>query len=151
MSAVSALPRRLAALLALALSLAVLLLSPSAARAADPAPTLLTGREQRVVLDLIDDACGDSWCEGDHRFDFRAFSCDRPHRTCTLRLRIAPYTDEAPQWYWRSGTVTGFVRFDQLVRTSATGDQSLTPAFYDAVDAMIDRLEATVPAARALP
>lgn len=145
-----ALPRRLAALLVLVLSTAVLL-APGVARAAPP---VLTGHEQRVVLDLIDDACGDTWCEGDHRFDFRTFTCDRARRTCTLRLRLSPYTDGPTRWYWRSGTVTGFVRFDAMVETSPTGQQSLEPDFYDAVNALIARVEDTVPSAtphRALP
>lgn len=147
MSARPALPRRLAAVLVPATSAAVLLLSPAGAHAAGAAPPVLSGHEQRVVLDLIDDACGDAWCEGDYRFDFRDYSCDRPHRTCTLRLRLAPYTDEAPHWYRRSGQVTGFVRFAQMVTTSPTGTQALAPRFYEAVNTLINDIEATVPAA----
>ena len=137
--------RRLVALAVLLLSFVVLLLSPTAARASSASP-VLTGNEQRAVLDLIDDACGDTWCEGDFRFDFRRFTCDRSARTCTLRLRLAPYTDEAPHWYWRSGTLTGFLRFPQMVHTSATGVRSLDPDFYAAVNVLINRLEGTVPA-----
>lgn len=137
------LPRRLAALLLLMLSFAGLLGSP--AHASSTSGPVLTGAQQRAVLDLIDDACGDTWCEGDFRFDFRTFTCDRRHRTCTLGLRLAPYTDEPARWYWRSGKVYGFTRFPQMVTTSPTGQQSLTPAFYDAVNILVNAFEESLP------
>ena len=138
---------RLAALLLLVLACGVFL-TPTAARASSSSPPVLTGREQRIVLDRIDDICGDSWCEGDHRFDFRSFTCAPARQTCTLRLRLAPYNDGPVHWYWRSGQVTGFTRFPQMVATSPTGATSLTPAFYAAIDELVGRVEATVPAHR---
>lgn len=137
------LPRRLAALLLLAVSSAGLLGGP--AHAATTGGPVLTGAQQRAVLDSIDDACGDSWCEGDLRFDFRTFTCDRVHRTCTLGLRLAPYTDGTPHWYWRSGKVSGFTRFGQMVTTSQDGQQTLTPAFYDAVNVLINAFGESLP------
>ena len=140
--------RRLTAPLLLALSLPLLLLTAAPAAAADAAgavPTGLTPRQEGIVLDLVDDICGDTWCEGDHAFEFRRFSCDPARATCTLAVRIAPRVDGPLHWRWRAGTVRGFSRFWQMVDTGPTGYRSLDPAFYDAVSTLVGRLEATVP------
>lgn len=133
---------RLAALAALTVSVLGLLASP--ASAATRQPYDLTPRQEAVVLDLIDDLCGDTWCEGDHAFDFRRFSCDPDARACTLRLRIASYDEEPLQWRWRSGTLTGFARFRQMVVTSDTGYRSLDEDFRAAVDALVHEVEESV-------
>ena len=143
MSPARSLSRRLAAVVALTASVLVVLVAP--ASAATPPP--LTPRQEAVVLDLIDDICGDTWCEGDYAFDFRSFSCEPAERTCTLRLRIARYDDGPLQWRWRTGTVHGFVRFSQMVETSSSGYQSLDWDFYEAVSALISRVEARTPVA----
>ena len=139
MSRARALSRRLVLPLLLGASFVVPLAGP-----ANAAPPPLTDRQERVVLDLIDDVCGDTWCEGDFAFDFRKFSC-KDGGTCTLRLRIAPYDDEPRQWLRRKGQVEGFTSFDQMVVTSPSGYQSLDWDFYLAVSDLIDRVEATVP------
>ena len=99
------------------------------------------------MLDLVDDICGDTWCEGDYAFDFRRLRCEAAERTCALTLRIARYGGDPLQWRWRTGEIHGFVRFRQMVVTAASGQRSLTPAFYSAVDALVQRVEAGVPAA----
>lgn len=139
----------LAGLLALLAVLAGLLAGPAAATAG-AAPRGLTGAQERVVLRLVDDVCGDTWCEGDHLFDFRSFSCDPAARSCLLRVRIAPLVDPGvpPSWRWRAGRVHGFDRFRDLVTTAPGGRQSLTPRFFLAVSALVTRLEATVPVVR---
>ena len=150
---IRSLSRRLAALLALALTTAGLLAGPAHASTSSPSWTpVLTGAQQRTVLDLIDDVCGDTWCEGDARFDFRTFTCDRQQVSCTLGARLAPYTDGPTRWYWRSGTLSGFPRFRSMVSTSPTGARSLTPAFYDAVNVLVNAFEESLPGGdRAVP
>lgn len=135
---------RLVALLVVAMSAGLLLLS-SPAQAASAGPPGLTPRQQRVVLDLVDDTCGDTWCEGDYAFEFRRFSCDASARTCTMGLRIARRSDQPLDWFWRSDQVRGFVRFEQMVTTSPSGYRSLDPRFYEAVSRLISRVEASVP------
>jgi len=139
MSRVRALSRRLVLPAVLGVALVAPLAGPASA-----APPPLSDRQERVVLDLIDDACGDSWCEGDFAFDFRKFSC-KDGGDCRLRLRIAPYDDEPLHWYRRTGLVQGFTTFDQMVVTSPSGYQSLDWDFYLAVSDVIDTVEASVP------
>ena len=140
MSRVRALSRRLVLPVVMGVALVAPLAGP-----ADAAPPPLTVQQERVVLDLIDDICGDTWCEGDYAFDFQKFSCEQG--SCSLRLRIAPYTDEALQWYRRTGQLEGFTAFDQMVVTSPSGYASLDPDFYAAVSDLVGRVEATVPTA----
>lgn len=135
------------ALLALLAVLAGLLAGPAAADPGRRPPPGLTRVQEQTVLRLVDDICGDTWCEGDHLFDFRSFTCDPAARSCLLRLRIAPLVDPGvpPQWHRRAGRVHGFARFRDLVVTAPGGQQSLTPEFFTAVSALVTRLEATVP------
>jgi hypothetical protein len=38
----------------------------------------LTKKQASTVLKLVDDICGDTWCEGDHNFLFDQIECTRP-------------------------------------------------------------------------
>ena len=119
--------------------------SASPAGAAAPrAPYDLTLHQQAVVLDLIDDVCGDTWCEGDFAFDFRRFSCSPETRSCTLRLRIASWAQEPLEWKWRSREITGFSRYWQMVDTASNGYVSLDRDFYLAVSDVISEIEESV-------
>ena len=128
---------------ALALSLVGIGTAPASAQPAR-APYDLTPHQEAVVLDLIDDICGDTWCEGDFAFDFRRFECSPEQQSCTLRLRIASWAEEPLEWQWRSRQITGFPRFWQMVQTSDSGFQSLDWDFYLAVNDAISSIEASV-------
>ncbi len=136
----------LGALLALFAVLGGALAGPASAAPGTRPPSGSTVARERVVLRLIDDICGDTWCEGDHLFDFRYFACDPEPHGCVLRLRIAPLVEPGvrPRWQWRSGHLHGFLLREMVVR-APDGRTSLAPAFYAAVSALVTRLEATVP------
>lgn len=151
MLGVRSLCRRLTLLIVLVVGAGLPPLSADPARAGDERPAGLTVSQERVVLRLIDNVCGDTWCEGDYAFRFRRFSCEPAKPSCTLALKIAPYTSDPPRWRSRSGELKGFARYSQLVTLSPTGHQSLTETFYQSLTALITGIEASVPAARALP
>ena len=127
-----------------ALSLSLVGIGAAPADAQERAPYDLTRRQEAVVLDLIDDICGDTWCEGDFAFDFRRFHCSPEQRSCVLRLRIASREQEPLEWQWRSRQITGFPRFWQMVETSDSGSQSLDRDFYTAVSDAITSIEESV-------
>ena len=127
-----------------ALTLSLVGVGASPASAQERAPYDLTPRQEAVVLDLVDDACGDTWCEGDFAFDFRRFACSPEKRSCVLRLRIASGADDPLEWQWRSRRITGFPRFWQMVDTSASGYRSLDGDFYTAVSDAISSIEESV-------
>lgn len=102
----------------------------------------LSAAEERTALKLIDDICGDTWCEGDNNFAFEKLTCRGG--SCTLRLAIIPREDDPPT-YDRSCTTRGFSGFSSLVQTAPNDYQSLQPTFYDALSACINRLEDALP------
>ncbi len=110
----------------------------------------LTTAQQASALKLIDDICGDTWCEGDNNFAFKRLSCraPSPHAanggSCTLALEIIPRT-EPPVRYSRSCTTHGYQGFESLVTTSQSGYQSLRWDYYLALSDCINRLEAELP------
>jgi hypothetical protein len=100
----------------------------------------LSRAEVRIVLKLVDDACGDTWCEGDYDFRFRHLFCDSGAQTCLLSFQMALRDGaDSPKWRWRTCR-TGFLGFDSLVTTSG-GYQWLADGYYQALTACIDRWE----------
>ena len=136
--------RRAGALLLTAVSSAVLLAEPAAAAPTDVRRYGLTAAQERVVLRLVDDVCGDTWCEGDHAFRFRRFSC-HPRRGCVLRVELASWSQEPRRWHTRSARVLGFPRYADMVVTAPGGEQSLQPAFFEAVGRAVRAMTASVP------
>lgn len=110
----------------------------------------LSPSQEKTALKLIDDICGDTWCEGDNNFAFDGLRCRSgasasPNGgTCTLELRIIPYEEDTPS-YSRACTTRGFRGFDSLVETAANGYQSLNWDYYLALSDCINQLEAELP------
>jgi hypothetical protein len=126
------------------------------AEAAEAAEALssnaLTKKQASTVLGLIDDICGDSWCEGDHNFHFDQIQCQRgcsgaSTGTCQVTFRIFPYDSdlETGPTYVRSCKTPGFTGFSSLVDTAANGYQSLHWDYYDALSACISEVENELP------
>lgn len=128
-------------LLLAGLALLALLSAPAAA---SPPRYAVTAAQERVVLRLVDDICGDTWCEGDHAFRFRSFTC-HPRRGCVLRVQLASWSSEPLRWRSRSARVPGFSRFGEMVATPPGGQRSLQPAFYEAVGRAVRTMTASVP------
>ena len=115
------------------------------APAAAPSPRYaVTAAQERVVQRLVDDLCGDTWCEGDHAFRFRSFSC-HPRRGCVLQVQLASWSYEPLRWHARSARVQGFPRFRDMVVTAPSGDRSLQPAFVEAVGRAVRAMTDSVP------
>lgn len=108
----------------------------------------LTPTESRVVLELVDEICGDTWCDGDYDYGFRKVTCDGAAQTCTLTLQVFPRegVPSAHRSYWRACKTHGFSGFGSLVSTAPNGYQSLAPGYYEALTECTSRLEATLAA-----
>ena len=112
-------------------------------------PGLSKGQEA-TVLKLIDDTCGDTWCEGDNNFRFDRLDC-RPgcagHAgSCRLTFRVFSYdTDvETGPTYTRTCRTDDFSGFASLVATNGQY-QSLVPEYYAALTECISRVEEQLP------
>jgi hypothetical protein len=110
----------------------------------------LTPRQEATALQLIDDICGDTWCEGDHNFRFDRLDCERGcgrHAgTCQLTFRVFSHDtdiDTGPT-YERSCRTEGFRGFDSLVQTQGSY-RGLQPAFYDSLSECISLVESALP------
>lgn len=121
-----------------------LLAAPASAAPPGPLRHTLTGAQERVVLRLVDDACGDIWCEGDHAMRFERFRCS-PRRGCVLRMRLASWSQEPLGWHSRSARVLGFPRFADMVVTAPVGERSLQPSFSAAVGRAVRTMTGSVP------
>lgn len=108
----------------------------------------LTAAQEKLVLQLIDDICGDSWCEGDHDYFFAKMRCSFSAKTCTITMKIIDpaYDGAAERDFWRSCKMKDVDAFTSMVDTAPNGYQSLNDSFYDKVNGCIDKLEATIPA-----
>ena len=124
----------------------------AAQSAATLASNALTQKQANTVLQLVDDICGDSWCEGDHNFHFDRIRCQpgcgvAHPGTCELSFRIFSYDSdlETGPTYARTCKTPGFTGFGSLVDTAANGAQSLDWDYYDALSACISDVESKLP------
>ncbi len=101
----------------------------------------LTDEQRQTVLKLLDDACADSWCEGDYDWHFPKIVCHFGDQSCTLTLRITDPRPNPPATYWRSCKTSDVKAYTDLVRTSPNGYSSLADEFYDQVSDCVDRIE----------
>jgi hypothetical protein len=107
----------------------------------------LSPTEEQTALKLIDDICGDTWCEGDNDFAFQKLTCTAPTAaapgTCKLKLRIIPSEGAAgyPRTFSRSCTTPSFTGYASLVETSTGGYTSLDWDYYLALTDCISALE----------
>ncbi|HEX3776029.1 MAG TPA: hypothetical protein VHV51_16270 [Polyangiaceae bacterium] len=119
---------------------------PSDARSTseDLTKNALTQKQEQTTLKLIDDICGDTWCDGDFNFGFRKLVCAKAAHTCTLTLQVFPNpgVPASAKSYWRSCKTSGFTGFSSLVNTASSGYQSLASDYYDALTECTQRIVA---------
>jgi hypothetical protein len=106
----------------------------------------LSVAQAKTTLRLIDDICGDTWCDGDYDFGFRRLTCSKAAHTCTLTLQAFPVEGviSSQKSYWRSCKTPGFTGFASLVSTAPNGYQSLNDEYYDTLSECISRVEANL-------
>ncbi len=107
----------------------------------------LTAAQSKTLLRLIDNLCGDTWCDGDYNFGFRKVSCNKSAKTCTLTLQVFPRegVPATAKSYWRSCKTHGFRNFASLVVTAPSGYQSVQNDYYSQLTECIATLEAKLP------
>ena len=120
--------------------------SPVETQAEALAVNALSAAQSKTVLRLIDNICGDTWCDGDYDFGFRRLTCSKVGQTCTLTLQAFPIdgVKASQKSYWRSCKTPGFTGFDSLVNTAPSGYQSLTDGYYDVLSECISRVESNL-------
>jgi hypothetical protein len=103
----------------------------------------LSRAEAAMVLDAIDDICGDTWCEGDHDFRFRRLRCEPRTSTCSLFFLMFPHGTAPTFASWRTCKTGDYAGLASLVETDARGVVALTPAYYETLTTCIAGLESS--------
>ena len=57
------------------------------------AEAFLTPSQSENVLQVIDQACGDSWCEGAYDIQFDSLRCSRHQRVCQVKMTFVDSED----------------------------------------------------------
>lgn len=90
---------------------------------------LLSKAEKNELIRAIDDACGDSWCEGDYNFKFVNFSCDKSALSCDLSFHFIKSNEQSLETY----SPVQICHFKNITSFSQLKDSkySLNEKFYD--------------------
>jgi hypothetical protein len=107
----------------------------------------LTAEEQKLVLRLVDNRCGDTWCDGDYDWRFKKITCSFASKQACTMTTMAIDTIDTHKYYWRSCKMTGIRSFDEMVVTFPNGYQDITEAFGTKLDDCMAKLERSLPPA----
>jgi hypothetical protein len=107
----------------------------------------LSADQAQLVLNILDDHCGDSWCEGEYDIHFKKIVCHFDERqSCTLTMTFEGYSGSGPgPFYWRSCKMPGLSDFEALVQTFDNGFQDATDGLITDVNDCVDRIEGNFP------
>ena len=99
---------------------------------------LFSNEQRQLVLETIDNVCGDSWCEGDYNFEFVDFSCTRIKNSCDLSFYfINTDNDLEKKSQLQLCHFDNITKFEQVIDPS----QDLNNRFYELLDACISDRE----------
>lgn len=65
----------------------------------DESHELFSIAQRTEVVRSIDDACADSWCEGDYNFKFVKLSCDKFTSSCDLSFHFIKSDDQSVETF----------------------------------------------------
>ncbi len=87
-----------------------------------PAPKQwLTENQKSDVLMVIDNICGDTWCEGDFNFSFNEVNCWLPSGECSVELELIwylfdnEYNEIGEKRYPVTCELSGLTKISQMV------------------------------------
>ncbi len=106
----------------------------------------LTAAQKKTFLQVLDQDCGDSWCEGDYTIDFANVTCmfsSPASSSCTLVMKFTLYQDGAPTNApsgYRSCKVKGLHSYSDLMK-----DGDLTDNYLNKLNDCVDQIEAKLP------
>ena len=98
----------------------------------------LTKEQRNQIVNVIDNTCADSWCEGDYDFDFISFKCHESDKSCDLNFRfINTDGDIEKKSSIQNCHFFNITKLEQILE----GDKRLNVDFYESLDACISNLE----------
>jgi hypothetical protein len=99
---------------------------------------LITKDQRQLVLEIIDNTCADSWCEGDFNFEFLEFSCNRINTLCDLKFYFINTDNDR-----EIKSQIQLCHFDNITKLEQILDnnQRLNDNFYELLDTCISDRE----------
>lgn len=104
-------------------------------------PDDLSQEEEETALKLLDDICGDTWCEGSYTWTFEELACSFSKGSCTLLLEAVEAGGNVPGSEPLVCHLEGLGGYGDMVDDSGSYP-SLVWAFYESVGACIEEFEA---------
>ena len=52
------------------------------------AKDFLNEKQKDTTLELLNNLCGDTWCEGDFEYEFDQIDCSKRKKNCTIELNV---------------------------------------------------------------
>lgn len=96
---------------------------------------------RQLVIESIDNACADSWCEGDYNYEFKSFNCVKSSQVCILKFYfINTENDLEKKSKLQFCHFSNITQFEQIIDKS----QELNNHFYDLLDTCISEREKLV-------
>ncbi|HWU43883.1 MAG TPA: hypothetical protein VN132_10605 [Bdellovibrio sp.] len=97
-------------------------------------------QQQNKLLQVLDEACGDSWCEGNYDINFKAISCT--DSACSVKMNLELGIDEetfkqspSPKFFSAILYLTKTPAFVSLLSSDSFKHNQLTSEFFAEVDA----------------
>lgn len=106
----------------------------------------LTNNQKIIVLEEIDNICGDTWCEGDFNFSFNEITCDSKTQSCQIEMDlIDDYNCENEDgcdspFYSGTCSLANLNKYEDMIDESRRW-RSLNDDFYFALSDCISDLE----------
>jgi hypothetical protein len=98
----------------------------------------LTQDQRNQIVNVIDNTCADSWCEGDYDFDFIDFKCHESDKSCDLVFRfINTDADVEKKSSLQNCHFLNITKLEQVL----VNYNMLNVDFYETLDACISNLE----------
>lgn len=104
---------------------------------------LFSARQEKKVLQAIDNVCGDTWCEGDYNFQFNTFICDKKTNSCELNFQFIVTNDDGENEKFSPEQVCRFENISEFSQLM-DGKWSLNDDFYQDVTECITEKESEV-------
>ena len=93
-----------------------------------------------LALELIDNICGDTWCEGDFNFEFSEFELNAKKAEAKISFKLISDWGERPRFFETECTVENINSMDDVIG-SYRGRPELNNHFYEELSLCISDKE----------
>ena len=100
---------------------------------------IITDNQKIQIIELIENECGDSWCEGDYDYEFINFSCNKNVEVCKMSFYFIN-TDNDMKSSLQYCFFYKITRLDQVLMNV----KRLQIDFYETLDMCLSNLQGSI-------